>query len=1323
MSNWIRSHRTLVVGGLLAGICFMLGLIGASQLPKVRSWVLVTIEKTSRERLPVRILPGAVDVHVFLLGTTLRDVKIVPKPEVEAYFDPVSIGRVQLEVSFWQLLQGRLRLTDVELEDATIVVRAPKAEKRKSAKPLEGVFDLLQAIPVNRLALQNISVRAAIADPSLRIDVDDLFLEAEKRRGGLQLKLETGSAFVGEPGTKGAGVRGETEIDGFFNRSGITLAALKFRRGESFVVGSGTLSGDTEGLTFPEIDISARSEWHLESTRNWAAKSLPQARSIPPIKGRAFLEGKLARQKGAEPKGDFKLRTVDLAQDKLFIGEIKASGTIHDGKIQIPDVTIENSAGRAKITEVELKLGQEPRLAAKLSVPGLQINELLRNLGVGKIPVWMQVTGELPCTGQLKPAFLLTCKGTMRGENLLLRGDMKSKGTLVALRGFDAAGTVTVDQEKVTYEAELAMPNSKGRSKGTIGYATGFDIDFEADKLAIADITNVVDLKLEGAAKIKGNTKGDASKGVVSLDLDGTDIWLEDWWLGNAKTNMSYKDGVLSFASLQGYHTVSRYSGEVKLDLRKSQLAMNARIPFFDTRDLLKAVSRKTQLPFPITGTGQAQIRVSGPLQFNRLSYDLRSTVFKGSVAGETFDQAHFDLKSVGGEVRAERVMVVKGPATIQLTGEGHPNGNIETVIRGRGLRIEDTSLVLNSGLALSGVIDFDMDLKGYVLGPDTTLKGTLTKTAIGDQGMPDSRFAFKFTSKTLEGSAALLGDVVKAELVLPLDKTAPFRLKASTQDWNFAPLFLAIAGPGSRKNYEGRLTTSIDLASASGGFWNSTGTIAIDKFSLTRGTLSLRSPQPLAINMKDGNFRTQKFELVGDNIFLRVSDNPKPSSKLDLQINGKLDLSLIALLTPFFEDLRGLLSFSFNIRGGESSLGVLGSAYVDKGYLKFFDFPHPFEDVRADVLFNQKKILFNSLRAEFGGGRMQASGGMELKGSRDYPLNLTGTFDKITLNVPDKMRTTGSGEFSIAGAWFPYVLKGSYDITDGLMSKDFGGDSGPSDGIRRDNYLPEFLLQDNFVPLVLDLEIGFTRGLAIKNELVEGRALGQITVRGKPTKASILGSITTDKETRITFRDTIFEVTASNIQFLDPNEINPKIYVAASARVQNFDVNLLIQGTGRKPEFSWSSVPQLPEKEIISLLALGATDSQLDQRITGDNQSSNTALQIGTGMIKNNPVSNLVKDKLGFDVQFSTGYDDTGNTQQKVIVSKQFSNVLGVSGSRAFGGASESEARLRYRLNDKISVMGVYQGRDFSETSNLNQQQRNPDRIGADIEYRVEFK
>ena len=367
---------------------------------------------------------------------------------------------------------------------------------------------------------------------------------------------------------------------------------------------------------------------------------------------------------------------------------------------------------------------------------------------------------------------------------------------------------------------------------------------------------------------------------------------------------------------------------------------------------------------------------------------------------------------------------------------------------------------------------------------------------------------------------------------------------------------------------------------------------------------------------------------------------------------------------------------------------------------------------------------MINSLKSDFANGRIQATGGLEILGRKQVPVNVTGTFDRISLNLPDKIKTNGSGDFSFSGNWFPFLLKGNYTVKDGLMAKEFGDDSSGSgaDNLKRDQFLPRFLLEESFQPLLVDVKVDLSNGLALKNEMIEGTAQGELRILGNPAKAAIEGQIRTTGETKVNFRENIFTVTSAVLNFDDPLEINPKINVQARARVDSYNVSLLVQGHAKKPEISLSSIPPLPERDLLSLLALGATDQQLDTEINSQQQGSAAGFQVLSAVA--NPLVKKVTGKIGLDVQYSAGFDKTDESAQRIIVKKEFNRKLGVSGSQTWGKKLKTEGRAHYRLTDKTSVVVSVEGQESGETTDTTDQEgRNQNKVGLDFEYKFEFK
>ena len=311
--------------------------------------------------------------------------------------------------------------------------------------------------------------------------------------------------------------------------------------------------------------------------------------------------------------------------------------------------------------------------------------------------------------------------------------------------------------------------------------------------------------------------------------------------------------------------------------------------------------------------------------------------------------------------------------------------------------------------------------------------------------------------------------------------------------------------------------------------------------------------------------------------------------------------------------------------------------------------------------------------------------------------------------------------------------------MRDGLVTMKFES-TGAIEGVKRSAFLPNAILQESAAPILMDLQVSFPRGIDVKNELVEGRAIGELRIQGAPGKPSITGSVASEKDTKVTFRESVvFEVLSGTATFDDPNETNPKLYVNARTRLQtaqqDYDINLVVQGRAKDPRVSLSSQPPRAEKDIISLLALGtdtsandavASSTSVKTGLSSNTQVAGTGATVGAKLLSK-PINDEIKRKTGFDVSLTSSFDDTTNgTVPKVIASRQFTPKFSVSASRSFGQEPKTDAKLRYRLSQKLSALGSWEGLDRSETGTpAAQQQDNStlNKVGLDLEYKFEFK
>lgn len=1349
---------------------FLIGFMWGYVLPQIKNYIRVEIAKVSEQDAYIRVLPTDVHIHLIPLSITLEKIMIAPKKvkldnnpnspesklELTDILKPFSIEEVSIYLNFFHLLRGDLELRKIYLRGSKIELNIPKQNSNDDIK-LAGAFDILEKIPLQLIETDDIQISTHFLEQDIHINLKPIhiFLEKYRRELGVQIKIPEINAF--DPNSKSE-IRFGIDLKAFLAPEKILLSYFKISKDQASFNIKARAVGQVESLIFNDYDLEAQGHLNLDHLSKWAQKAIPQSKKWPQLNGKIELDMSLKKRLRHNEELNLKIDAQNIGVDQFKFGDIKSNFALDNKIITSKEIQIENPAYKLSLQDLKLNINDDYSIETLAHIDQLNIYELFPLLGLNPIPLWLQVQAEFPCKARFKPEFNINCSGNLEAQNLLLKPDSNSKSTIIAVDKMSAKGDFNVNTKNINYRGQAQLPHSQGSSDGVIDFDKGFKINYAATKLDLGDIKNLSDLKIEGQfSDLSGETTGDSHQATMSLNLKGQNLWLEDFFLGqSAESQISYKKSHLRFDGIKANYAHSNYIADVDLDIQNKQISVIGQSPRLDADDLAKVMIRKVKLPFDVTGLGSVTAKVWGPLELNHLSYDIKSQLKRGSIWREAFDQIFFDVHSRDGEVATDRAQMNRGSALITAQGKAHPNAQIEVKIHGDNIRLDDSVNFQNLNLNLSSHANFDMTLTDYILKPNADLFGHLNKTSISEQAVDDSQFHIRFRENTLEGQGQFFGSKLASEFIIPLNPQSAFLLKLTAQDLNFAPLLLNFKFSGPKKEFESKLTGKLDLSSNSGGFWNSSGFVDINQFQLTRGALNVYAPQDIKLNFDKGFVKVDQFSLVGPNTSLKVTNSDQSSyfknifsnkgpnvnslnryqtpngqvEKLDWRMDGKMDMNLIALLLPVFEDLRGELSFACNLKANENHVDFLGSAYIDHGYLKLFDFAHPLSEIKADLLFNRKRVLLNSVQSDFAGGRATGEGQLEFVGARNFPFQLNAHIEKVHLNVPEGFASKGSGDMVLSGHWLPFSLKGQYDITGGLITKEFGGDS-DANSPKNTQYLPKNISEEYQSPLNLDLNIDFNKGLPIKNSQIEGSLKGSLNIKGTPQKPSLIGTVTTGPDSKAKFNEKLFEVIAANFIFDDPNLINPKLYLNArthldaSSRGTEYDVNLLLQGTAQKPVVTLTSQPALSQSDIISLLALGATSSNLSNNISSGQQSSNTSFVLGSAVLQKNPIGKELKDRFDVDLQFTSGIiDETNNLAvQKISLSGKLNDKVGWVYNRAVGARSDNEAKLKYRLGEHLSLVGDYINRAADETDPSLQKIYNPNTLGLDLEFRFQFK
>jgi translocation and assembly module TamB len=1326
----------------------MLGFFNSYHLPKIKSWLLIEVEKQSQKHSSFRVWPQSVELTFFPPGIEFQDVRVLPQNQLKQNFGPIHVERVEVNISFLGLVQGKIRASSVSASKPKLKFISKQslaevfAEYRKKPSNAEDFsLETLFRLPIDEIEIEGLDIQALFSNENLGFHMQNSSLHIENRFKSLLIRTDFSDIRIKQIGKK-EDLTLSIESKLLLEEEGIQVSALKLKSNDSFVVASGKLDGNLNDFSLSQLNLNTRLFLQLQNISEFI-RVFDSKANIPALEGTVGSDTQVSFDfKKENISGLYSVETKNIKVDNRLIGTVRSKGAFKEKSVQSPLILIQNHTGTVRVQDFQIEQKDKLSVKGKLDLQRLDIRPFLSSIGVGQIPVDSKLSGVLPCQGDLLPDLKIQCQGTAASKDLHIFGETKDD-TIAKVGHIEAKGSLELTNTQVSYVADLnAGRKSQGSSKGTISFEKGFDISFIGTRVEMSDIDNLVGLKLEGAAVLSGETNGTSKWGQVEIDTRAKQMWLEDYGLGNVDSLIRYKDGKLTFRQMKGQFNSTRYQGGLTLDLRKKEIFLNQSLEFIDLNDVQTLFSRKLKLPVSVGGTGSGELQAWGPLHFNKMSYKLESNFYRGEIAKETFEKGTFNVSAKDGVMKSDAVVIEKASSSIRADGTIQPDGKIDMVIVGRRLRLEQSENLSRAGLDIVGQFDSTLLLKGQLPDPEIVLNGRLINLALGGSPAEDSSFRLNIMRDRLEGDVNFIGKTVQSQFVIPYTESGPFKLNLKTTNWDFTSLFSLLSSTAKKKDFKTQLTMDVALTADKGGFWNSTGQVDIPDFVVQRGPLKMSSTEPMSLSFKNGSIQSRGIQMRGDGSFLKVDFLNATHDAFVTDINGKIDMSLLALVTPFLDDLRGTLSLALKTRGPINNLEFLGSAFVQNGYVKLAQFPHPFDQIQADILFNQRNIVINALKTTLGGGLVKGEGRIRLDSMTEVPVDFRAQFDDISLNIPDGMRTKGSGDLQFSGNRFPYTLKGTYNVHYGDITMDFTGTPTQANEIKPSEFLPQFLTTDAFQPLRLDLQINLNKPVSVKNELLDLQAKGKVAVKGPPDNLRLDGVINPTPGGKIKFKDTDFEILTGYVDFRNSAPDRPIVYLSAEAKVaettvnttsrreeiSNYEISMLVQGQAPNVDINMESRPPLSYQQIISLLALGmTTTTSIDSNYDPQAQSSDGSIasgvigtQIGTRLI-GRQLSEPLKERLGVEVKISTSLNTVDNaTYPKVIFSKQWTPKVETSASRTIENNPKSDVKLEYKVNDSVSFIGLWEGREQNSDTN---QEYEENKVGVDVEYKVNFK
>jgi translocation and assembly module TamB len=398
-----------------------------------------------------------------------------------------------------------------------------------------------------------------------------------------------------------------------------------------------------------------------------------------------------------------------------------------------------------------------------------------------------------------------------------------------------------------------------------------------------------------------------------------------------------------------------------------------------------------------------------------------------------------------------------------------------------------------------------------------------------------------------------------------------------------------------------------------------------------------------------------------------------RPSPRLDLQVDGDVPLGVVAAFRPEVRDARGTLQVKARVGGTVARPEPTGQGTLRAEFVTLRDYPEPIRDVRARLTASPARLAVSDAVATVGGGTVRASGGLALQPLGSGPYAFTIEARRVGYEPARDFTTTWDADLELVGAGARAQVRGEARLVRGewisetpllrlLLERGAGSAPSPEEGVG------------------LSVRLVIPETLLVRTAVARLRARGALELAGTTTVPVVFGTVEV-VDGQILFRKQRFTVTRAAARFVDPRRIDPVVDVQATAKIGRYDVRLGVTGRTENLEVRLASSPPLPEEDILSLIAFGATRADLGKG--------------GAGPVVGEVAGLILQDLFGIGSGPGLGPLDvfelknTETSGRALELGKRLGERATVTYSQGIERTAERRLRLEYEVLGPLVVAG----------------------------------
>jgi translocation and assembly module TamB len=447
--------------------------------------------------------------------------------------------------------------------------------------------------------------------------------------------------------------------------------------------------------------------------------------------------------------------------------------------------------------------------------------------------------------------------------------------------------------------------------------------------------------------------------------------------------------------------------------------------------------------------------------------------------------------------------------------------------------------------------------------------------------------------------------------------------------------------------------------------------------------TVELAAAQPIQVDYSRGVLTLQKTAIRGTGTDLQLQGTipvtgSAPASILAL---GTIDLGIGQMFVPDVTT-SGQIQFNINGTGRDANPNVQGQIKIVNAAFAGDGLPVGLQNGNGALTLTNNRLEIDSFNGNVSGGTVTATGGVTFRPSIQFNLVLAA--NGIRTLYPPGVREGTDINLTFVGSPEAATLRGqvrlnevsfspTFDVEDlagGLGSATGGG--APPTGFARN--------------LNLDITVVTANDLDLASTKLSLQGAANLRIRGTAAEPAVIGRVNlTGGE--LFFRSNRYAIEPSSLDFVDPYRIEPRVNLAVSTKVQEYDIHMLFRGTTDQLRTTYTSEPPLAPASIINLLVFGRTIEAQEANQSSLRESARSALRSGaTGQI----ASGLEKISGFSQVTIDPAVGgDTEDTLARVTIQQRVTGNLFVTFSTDATATQRQTIKVDYQATPRVGVSG----------------------------------